>query len=76
VSLDAGTLKKAKTMLKGTLRGLGNATLRRLKGGTMKKVGVVSDAELVKIKANIVDCWKRLVVSIRHCCVTFTGYYR
>ena len=44
-----GTLRKAKTMLKGTLRGLGNATLRRLKGGTMKKVGVVSDAELAKL---------------------------
>lgn len=58
-----GTLRKAKTMLKGTLRGLGNATLRRLKGGTMKKVGVVSDAELAKIKENIVQCWKGLVVS-------------
>jgi myosin X len=55
-----GTLKKAGTMLKGTLKGFGLNTLKRLTGGTVKKSTTVSDAELAKIKGKIVDEWKRL----------------
>jgi hypothetical protein len=58
----AGTLKKAAgTVLKGTLRGLGMGTLKRLKsGGTLKRVLTVSDAELAKIKERIVAEWRML----------------
>lgn len=55
-----GTLKKAGTMLKGTLKGFGKNTLKRLTGGTIKKGLNVSDAELAKIKEKIVGEWKKL----------------
>ena len=55
-----GTLKKAGTLLKGTLRGFGSNTLRRLRGETIKKTVTVNDAELAKIKDKIVGEWKRL----------------
>ena len=55
-----GTLKKAGTMLKGTLKGFGKNTLKRLTGGTIKKSLTVSDAELAKIKDKIVAEWKKL----------------
>ena len=57
-----GTLKKAGTLIKGTLRGFGTNTLRRLKGETLQKTGTVNDAELAKIKDKIVAEWKRLKV--------------
>ena len=62
-----GTLKKAGTLFKGTLRGLGQNTLRRLKGestGSTIKKGHVSDAELNKIKDKIVSDWKMLKVTV------------
>merc|ERR1712070_1360626 len=63
---STGTLAKAKTMLKGTLRGIGSSTLRRLKGqkgaSTMKKdaAAAVSDEEMAVIKAGIVEEWKQI----------------
>jgi hypothetical protein len=60
----SGTLKKASTMLKGTLRGFGKGTLRMLTGGgSMKRSSsssTVSDADLQKIKDKIVVEWKKL----------------
>lgn len=60
----SGTLKKAGTLakkaLKGTLRGFGSSTLRKLKGqGTIKKSEQISEEELSKIKAAIVQEWQR-----------------
>eukprot|EP00039_Didymoeca_costata_P001385 m.52055 g.52055 ORF g.52055 m.52055 type:complete len:1903 (+) comp10770_c0_seq2:130-5838(+) len=57
-----GTLKKAGTMFKAkTLRGFGKGTLKKLKGdGTMKGGSKVGDAELEKIKKDIVLAWKPL----------------
>jgi len=55
-----GTLKKAGTLLKGTLRGFGKNTLKKLTGGTIKKETTVSDAELVKIKEKICVEWKKI----------------
>jgi len=57
----AGTMKRAGTMIKGTLKGLGSNTLRRLRGKTMKKDGEVSDKELEAIKTDITKEWKTLV---------------
>jgi myosin X len=58
----AGTLKKAggtlKKAFKGTLRGLGSSTLRKLKGqGTIKKSEQISEEDLQKIKDAIVQQW-------------------
>lgn len=64
----AGTLKKAAgTVLKGTLRGLGMGTLKKLKSagsGSLKRALTVSDAELAKIKEKIVAEWRNLRVSV------------
>ena len=60
---SSGTLKKASTMLKGTLKGLGKGTLRLLSGGSMKRSASatsVSDTELQKIKDKTVEEWKKL----------------
>jgi len=57
-----GTLKRATTMIKGTLKGLGSSTLRRLRGGgTTKKKDDVPDSELDIIKAQINEEWAKLV---------------
>ncbi len=60
--MHVGTLKKAGTIIKGTLRGFGANTLRRLKGETLQKHAPVDDAELAKIKDKIVGEWRRLKV--------------
>ncbi|EDQ90136.1 uncharacterized protein MONBRDRAFT_36712 [Monosiga brevicollis MX1] len=59
-SSSGGTLKRAGTIIKGTLKGLGMNTLRKLRGGTIKKTGEVSDAEMKKIKDKIVGKWKTM----------------
>lgn len=53
----SSTLKKVATLAKGTLRGFGKNTLRRLKGGTMKKKEGESDEEVNVIKGKIVEQW-------------------
>ena len=67
-----GTLKKAGTLFKGTLRGLGQSTLRKLKGessaSTLKKGPTYNDAEVAKIKDKITADWKRLRVRRRFRC--------
>jgi myosin X len=55
-----GTLKKMGKAV-GTLRGFGSRTLKRLKGGTMKKKdGEPTDEDIVIIKQEIVMCWQQL----------------
>ena len=54
------TLKRAGTMIKGTLKGLGRNTIRRLRGGTIKKSDQVSDAEMKKINDKIVKEWSNM----------------
>lgn len=54
----AGTLKKAGTLFKGTLKGLGASTLRRLKGETGIDEQRAKDLE--KAKGKILTAWKSL----------------
>lgn len=55
-----GTLKKMGKAV-GTLRGFGSRTLKRLKGGTMKKKdGEPTDEDIIVIKQEIVMCWQQL----------------
>jgi len=59
----SGTLRKASTVLKGTLRGFGKNTIRVLTGGSIKRSASqasVGDAELAKIKERITAEWKKL----------------
>jgi myosin X len=64
LSSAAGTIKKAVGTIKGTLRGFGKNTLRKLSGGrsgnTLKGIKVLSDAELNKVKGDIVNQWKTM----------------
>ncbi len=57
---------RAGTLITGTLRGLGQRTLQKLKGGssgtTIKKGPTYNDAEVAKIKDKITADWKRLKV--------------
>jgi hypothetical protein len=73
-----GTLKKAGTLFKGTLRGLGQSTLRKLRGEstgqTLKKGPSYSDAEVAKIKDKITSEWKRLRVCLFAICCCASEY--
>ena len=59
---SGGTLKRASTVLKGTLRGLGKNTLRMFSGSIKRSSSSssVSETDLQKIKDKIVMEWKKL----------------
>jgi len=54
----SSTLRKVATLAKGTLRGFGKGTLRKLRGGGTKKSGE-SEEEVNVIKGKIVEQWTR-----------------
>jgi hypothetical protein len=59
----SGTLKKAGTMIKGTLRGFGLGTIKKLTGSIKRSSSsgsVTPEADIAKVKEAITAEWKKL----------------